>query len=68
MTGLIDSILLMTGLIDSMLFLFNLKDLKGEKQRAQMGAARAILEKSTMMLLPSCKVRLLFHHFSQIWD
>ncbi|XP_033728819.1 alpha-catulin-like isoform X2 [Pecten maximus] len=33
-------------------------DLKGEKQRAQMGAARAILEKSTMMLLPSCKTCL----------
>ncbi|XP_062615012.1 alpha-catulin-like [Saccostrea cucullata] len=33
-------------------------DLKSEKHRAQMGAARAVLEKSTMMLLPSCKVCL----------
>lgn len=33
-------------------------DLKSDKHRAQMGAARAVLEKSTMMLLPSCKVCL----------
>ncbi|PVD38027.1 hypothetical protein C0Q70_00634 [Pomacea canaliculata] len=33
-------------------------DLKSEKQRAQMGSARAILEKSTMMLLTSCKTCL----------
>ena len=35
------------------------QDLKSEKQRAQMGSARAILEKSTMMLLTSCKVHCL---------
>ncbi|XP_070185642.1 alpha-catulin-like isoform X2 [Littorina saxatilis] len=33
-------------------------DLKSEKQKAQMGSARAILEKSTMMLLTSCKTCL----------
>ncbi|XP_059141876.1 alpha-catulin-like [Physella acuta] len=33
-------------------------DLKSDKQRAQMGSARAILEKSTMMLLLSCKTCL----------
>ncbi|XP_052079628.1 alpha-catulin-like isoform X4 [Mytilus californianus] len=33
-------------------------DLKSEKHRAQMGAARAILERSTSMLLPSCKTCL----------
>ncbi|KAI8738521.1 alpha-catulin [Biomphalaria glabrata] len=33
-------------------------DLKSDKHRAQMGSARAILEKSTMMLLLSCKTFL----------
>ncbi|GFN89566.1 alpha-catulin [Plakobranchus ocellatus] len=33
-------------------------DLKSDKHRAQMGSARAILEKSTMMLLLSCKTCL----------
>ncbi|XP_077997625.1 alpha-catulin-like [Glandiceps talaboti] len=33
-------------------------DLKDEKLRAKMGAARAVLEKSTMMLLTSCKTCL----------
>ncbi|KAL3854374.1 hypothetical protein ACJMK2_013646, partial [Sinanodonta woodiana] len=33
-------------------------DLKSDKHRAQMGSARAVLEKSTMMLLPSCKTCL----------
>ncbi|XP_064598146.1 alpha-catulin-like isoform X2 [Liolophura sinensis] len=33
-------------------------DLKSDKQRAQMGAARTVLEKSTMMLLTSCKTSL----------
>ncbi|KAL5005886.1 hypothetical protein ScPMuIL_017044 [Solemya velum] len=33
-------------------------DLKSERHRAQMGAARAVLEKSTMMMLPSCKTSL----------
>nr|XP_006818860.1 PREDICTED: alpha-catulin-like [Saccoglossus kowalevskii] len=33
-------------------------DLKDEKHRAKMGAARAVLEKSTMMLLTSCKTSL----------
>ncbi len=32
------------------------QDLKSDKQRAQIGAARVILEKSTMMLLTSSKV------------
>ena len=36
--------------------LFGCQDLKSEKMRAQMGSARAILERSTMMLLTSCKV------------
>lgn len=34
-------------------------DLKSDKQRAQMGAARGVLEKSTMMLLTSCKVSII---------
>ncbi|BFZ21985.1 hypothetical protein BsWGS_25024 [Bradybaena similaris] len=33
-------------------------DLKSDKHRAQMGSARAVLEKSTMMLLLSCKTCL----------
>eukprot|EP00112_Aurelia_sp_Birch-Aquarium-sp1_P021575 Seg585.1 transcript_id=Seg585.1/GoldUCD/mRNA.D3Y31 product=alpha-catulin protein_id=Seg585.1/GoldUCD/D3Y31 len=33
-------------------------DLKDDKQRAEMCAARAVLEKSTMMLLTSCKTCL----------
>ncbi|XP_060582034.1 alpha-catulin-like isoform X2 [Ruditapes philippinarum] len=33
-------------------------DLKSDKQKAQMASARAVLEKSTMMLLPSCKTCL----------
>ncbi|CAE1327556.1 Alpha-catulin [Acanthosepion pharaonis] len=33
-------------------------DLKSDKQRAQMGAARAVLEKATMMLLTSSKTCL----------
>ncbi|XP_072047455.1 LOW QUALITY PROTEIN: alpha-catulin-like [Amphiura filiformis] len=33
-------------------------DLKNEKVKAKMGAARAVLEKSTMMLLTSCKTCL----------
>jgi len=33
-----------------------MQDLKSDKQKAQMASARAVLEKSTMMLLPSCKV------------
>ena len=32
-------------------------DLKDERRRAQMGAARHVLERSTMMLLTSAKVR-----------
>ena len=37
---------------------FYFQDLKSEKHRAQMGVARAILEKSTMMLLTTSKVRV----------
>jgi len=33
-------------------------DLKDERRRAQMAAARQVLERSTMMLLTSSKVRL----------
>ncbi|XP_064646308.1 alpha-catulin-like isoform X1 [Lineus longissimus] len=33
-------------------------DLKSDKQRAEMGAARAVLEKNTVMLLTSCKCQL----------
>ncbi|XP_052236076.1 alpha-catulin-like isoform X2 [Dreissena polymorpha] len=33
-------------------------DLKSERLKAQMASARAVLEKSTMMLLPSCKTCL----------
>ena len=50
--------------IDGKVFIYVLtkclQDLKSEKQKAQMGSARAILEKSTMMLLTSCKVKLYF--------
>ncbi len=33
-------------------------DLKDERRRAQMSAARLVLERSTMMLLTSSKVKL----------
>lgn len=35
-------------------------DLKDERRRAQMAAARQVLERSTMMLLTSTKVLILF--------
>lgn len=35
-------------------------DLKDERRRAQMAAARQVLERSTMMLLTSSKVRFSF--------
>jgi len=36
-----------------------MKDLKSERCRTQMAAARAVLEKSTMMLLTTTKVSVL---------
>ena len=39
--------------------LYVFQDLKSEKSRTQMGAARSILEKSTMMLLTTAKVEIL---------
>ena len=35
---------------------FNIQDLKDDTLKAEMGAARSILEKSTMMLLTTSKV------------
>ena len=40
--------------------ILSLQDLKSEKHRAQMGVARATLEKSTMMLLTTSKVSIPF--------
>lgn len=37
-------------------------DLKDERRRAQMAAARQVLERSTMMLLTSSKVTNTYHH------
>lgn len=39
-------------------------DLKDERRRAQMAAARQVLERSTMMLLTSTKVLILFFIYS----
>ncbi len=51
--------LFITNYIVYMVFLF-FEDLKDYKQRDEMCAARAVLEKSTMMLLTSCKVPDIF--------
>jgi hypothetical protein len=41
-------------------------DLKDERRRAQMSAARLVLERSTMMLLTSSKVYSLFNVMNRI--
>ena len=38
------------------IFFFFLQDLKDDTLKAEMGAARSVLEKSTMMLLTTSKV------------
>ena len=48
---------LIVVLLESVCLCHIWQDLKNEKVKAKMGAARAVLEKSTMMLLTSCKVR-----------
>ena len=49
------------------LCVFLFQDLKSEKHRAQMGVARAILEKSTMMLLTTSKVRIFARCLKKQW-
>lgn len=54
--------------------LFSPKDLKSENKKASMAAARAVLEKCTMMLLTASKVRhsaklnvYYLHIFNFVW-
>ena len=56
MVSHIQYIILLVVCVVDVILNWILQDLKSDKARAQMGAARAILEKSTMMLLTTSKV------------
>lgn len=53
-------------ILDCSVILFHFQDLKDEKKKAKMAAARAVLEKCTMMLLTASKVKKNFCYYKLI--